>query len=341
MSALLKKLRIDPYLVLLLLTVALASILPVRGVGAEIFDYVVTAAIALLFFLYGAKLSPKAVGQGLLHWRLQSIVFLSTYLLFPALGVAIYIVMAGHLPSELLTGILFLTLLPSTVQSSIAFTSIARGNVAAALTSASFSNLVGVVITPLLAALVIETHGPGLNLDSIVKIALQILLPFVVGQLCRPLIGDLVKRHPKQTLVVDRGSILLVVYAAFSKGMVAGVWSGIDLADLAIVTGLCVLLLAVVMGVTALLGKLFGFSREDRIAIIFCGSKKSLASGVPMAGILFAGQAVSMVVLPVMIFHQIQLFACAILAQRFARDPDVTEATNPDGVRAAPAHSPA
>ncbi|GAA5232730.1 bile acid:sodium symporter [Verticiella sediminum] len=336
MQALLKKLRIDPYLLLLAGTVALAAVLPVQGRAAEVFGYVTYAAIALLFFLYGAKLSLQSIGQGLLHWRLQGLVFLFTYAVFPLLGLGIAFLGRGHVADELLTGLVYVSLLPSTVQSSIAFTSIARGNVPGALTSASVSNLVGVVITPLLVAAVLGAHTGGFNLQSLVDIAVQLLLPFAVGQLCRRWLAPVLKAHPRLTLSVDRGAILLVVYSAFSAGMVAGIWSSVRPADLAWVIGLCVLLLAIVLWLTTFLGRHLGFNRADRITLAFCGSKKSMATGIPMAGILFAGPAVPLIVLPLMLFHQIQLFACAFLAQRWAREADLAEAREAaDGAPAA------
>ncbi len=321
MKRLLARLSIDPYILLLLGTVLLASVLPVRGVAAEYFGYVVYAAIALLFFLYGAKLSLQSIGQGLLHWRLQGFVFLTTYVLFPVLGLGFAWLARGHVTEELITGLLFLSVLPSTVQSSIAFTSIARGNVAAAMTSASMSNLVGVLLTPVLVALVLGAKGGGIHLDSLIDIGVQLLLPFAVGQLCRPWLGPKLKAHPRLTSFADRGSILFVVYSAFSAGVVSGIWSRVSASDLAWVIGLCIAMLAFVLVFTTIVSRRLGFSQEDRIAIIFCGSKKSLATGIPMAGILFAGSAVSLIVLPLMLFHQLQLFACAFLARRFAARP--------------------
>ena len=315
----LSRFGVDPYLIALILTVAAASLLPVHGLGAEIMDKVVFAAVALLFFLYGARLSPKAVLEGLLHWRLQSVVFLSTFVLFPLIGLGVVWAMRPVLPDELLMGLMFLCVLPSTVQSSIAFTSIARGNVPAALCSASVSNLVGMFLTPLLVALLISSSAVRLNLDSLWKIVSQLLLPFLAGQLLRPLIGSWLAARKPIVSLVDRGSILLVVYAAFSEGMVAGIWTQLGWTDLAIVLALDVLILAVVLTITTLVSRRGGFSTEDEIAIVFCGSKKSMAAGIPMAQILFPASIMSMVVLPLMLFHQIQLFVCATLAQRYAR----------------------
>lgn len=319
-------LRIDPYLVALVATVALAVLLPVRGAGAEAMDWAVYAAVALLFFLYGARLSPQAVLEGLLHWRLQSLVFVGTFILFPAIGLVLTTLLRPWLTPELALGILFVCALPSTVQSSIAFTSIARGNVSAALCSASISNLLGMVLTPALMVVLMNAHGAGFSLKALEGIALQLLLPFIAGQLLRPLIGAWLLRHKAITSVVDRGSILLVVYAAFSAGMVAGIWSRVSPTGLALVLLLDVVLLALVLLVTTRVSRWCGFSTEDEIAIVFCGSKKSLAAGIPMANILFAGQALGLIVLPLMLFHQAQLFACATLARRYARRSEVPAA---------------
>ena len=320
MPRFLSRLPIDGYLLALIGMVILAAILPASGQAAVVMDWVVKAAIALLFLLYGARMSPAAIGAGLLHWRLQGTVFLSTFLLFPLLGLGLVLLMRGSLQPDLLTGMLYLCLLPSTVQSSIAFTSIAGGNVAGALTSASLSNLLGVIVTPLLVALMIGGAGGGIHLQSILDIGLQILVPFAVGQLCRPLLKDWLTRHAKLTGLVDRGSILLIVYAAFSEGVVAGVWSQVAPMDLAKVIGLNIVLLAIVLGLTLMAGRVLKFDRPDRIVILFCGSKKSMATGIPMAGILFASASVPLIVLPIMLFHQIQLFACTIIAQRYARE---------------------
>lgn len=322
---------IDAYLIALMATVAVAAVLPAHGAGATVANGAVSVAVALLFFLYGARLSPQAVWEGLLHWRLQSLVFASTYVLFPLLGLVLARTFGGWLPRELVAGLIFLCILPSTVQSSIAFTGIARGNVAAALCSASVSNLFGMVLTPLLVVLLLDSKGGGFSTQAIENIALQLLLPFVAGQLLRRWIGPFLQRHKAPLSLVDRGSILLVVYAAFSEGMVAGIWSQVTLGDLALVSLLGLALLAAVLVTTTLASRRLGFSKEDEIAIVFCGSKKSMASGIPMANILFPGQALGLIVLPLMLFHQAQLVACAVLAQRYARrsEPEGAAASIP------------
>ena len=314
-----RRLPIDWYLVALLATVGIAALIPARGIGATVMGYATYGAVALLFFLYGARLAPQAILAGVMHWRLQGLVFLSTFAVFPIVGLILVAVFRPWLGETLSLGLLFVAVLPSTVQSSIAFTSIARGNVPAALCSASISNLAGIVVTPALVALLISSKSGGFSLSALEDIALQLLLPFALGQVARPFIGNWITAHRTITQIVDRGSILLIVYAAFSEGMVAGVWSAISLQSLALVIALDVLMLAVGLTVTTVVSRLLRFNKEDEIAIVFCGSKKSMASGIPMANILFAGQAVSLIVLPLMLFHQIQLMVCASLARRYAR----------------------
>ena len=317
----LARFRVDPFMLSLLGTVAVATLLPARGAVATGAGHVTTVAIGILFFLYGARLSPRAALDGARHWRLHGTVFLATYVLFPLLGLAVQLLPATVLPRDLAVGVLFLCCLPSTVQSSIAFTSIARGNVPAAICSASFSSLAGIVLTPLLVGLLVVAGG-GITGDALLDIALQLLAPFLLGQLTRPVIGEWITRHKFVLGLVDRGSILLVVYVAFSEGVVAGIWHQISPASLGVLALVDAAVLAVALAVTAVAGRLLGFSREDRITILFCGSKKSLAAGLPMAGVLFAAQGVGLIVVPLMLFHQIQLMVCAWLAQRFGRQAD-------------------
>jgi sodium/bile acid cotransporter 7 len=322
------RLPIDPYILLLLGTVGLAALLPARGAAADVASGASTAAIAFLFFLYGARLSTREALDGLKHWRLHVTVLACTFVVFPLLGLAARGLVPVFLTEPLYQGLLFLTLVPSTIQSSIAFTSMARGNVPAAICAGSFSSLVGIVVTPLLAATLLGSTGGGFSADSLVEIVLQLLVPFVAGQLLRRWIGGFVARHKKVLGYVDRGSILLVVYTAFSEGMVQGIWhqvSPVRLAGLLVVEAV---LLAVMLALTWYGAKALRFGREDRIAIQFAGSKKSLASGLPMASVLFGAHA-SLAVLPLMLFHQMQLMVCAVIAKRRSRDPRPEPVTAP------------
>jgi solute carrier family 10 (sodium/bile acid cotransporter), member 7 len=321
----LSRFYIDGFILAIVAVAILGSLFPVSGGGQTVLDWATKIAIGFLFLLYGARLSPAEALQGLKHWRLHSVVFAATFVLFPLIGLALRILVPTVITDEMYTGILYLCLVPSTVQSSIAFTSIARGNVAGAIVSASFSNLLGVFVTPLLVILLMNTTGEAtVDFSSVLDIVLQLLLPFMVGQLIRPLVIDWLKKYAEPTKLVDRGSILLVVFSAFSESMNEHIWSTVTVLEVAAVVAVCCGILAVVLGATAFAGRKLGFSLPDRIVIIFCGSKKSLATGLPMASVLFAGQPVGLIVLPLMIFHQIQLIVCAALAQHYAKrtDPD-------------------
>jgi solute carrier family 10 (sodium/bile acid cotransporter), member 7 len=314
---------IDPFLLWLISVVALASLFPVSGGAADAFDLLADFAIALLFFLHGAKLSRAAIMQGIGNWRLHLLALASTYVLFPLTGLAAEPILATFANPVLITGLLFLTLLPSTVQSSVAFVSIARGNVAAAVCSASLSNLLGIFLTPVLVGVFMQSAqgGQGFEWSAVRSIMVQLLLPFLAGHFLRPLIGGFVDRNKKILMPIDRGSILLVVFSAFSAAVVDGIWKVLDLADLGLLLLASGVILAIVLGANALAARMAKLSREDSIVLLFCGSKKSLVSGVPMAGALFAPDQVGMIVLPLMIFHQIQLFVCAMIANRYARNP--------------------
>lgn len=312
----------DNFMLILLALIVAASVLPVRGVYAGHAATLTNAAIALLFFLHGAKLPLQSVIAGLGHWRLHSLVFACTFLLFPLLAVLLKPVLLPLVGPDLYRGLLYMSALPSTVQSAIAFTSVARGNVPAAICAAATSSLLGVFVTPLLVVLLLGQAGHGLSMgDAVLKIMLQLLLPFVLGQIARPWIGAWVDRNKSWLKHVDQWSIYLVVYTAFSKAVVDGLWSKLPLAQLLLLAAACAGLLFIVLQLTWRLGRRLGFSLEDRITLLFTGSKKSLATGVPMAQVLFAGSAMGAVLLPIMVFHQIQLLVCAVLSKRFAARP--------------------
>ncbi len=311
----------DNFTLSLVAVVVIATVLPCSGAVARGFEWLTTAAIALLFFLHGAKLSREAVIAGALHWRLHLLVVACTFALFPLLGWALKPVLSPLVTPDIYTGILFLCVLPATVQSAIAFVSVARGNIPAAICSASASTMLGVFITPFLVNLLVvpSSGGSGPGLDAIVRILLQLMLPFVLGHLSRRWTAGFVKRHAARLKYVDQGSILLVVYTAFSAAVIEGLWSRVPPGALAGLVIACCVLLALALAITTYGSRALGFSKEDEITIVFCGSKKSLASGVPMAKVLFASHAVGAIVLPLMLFHQIQLMVCAVLAQRYAR----------------------
>ncbi|WDZ94449.1 bile acid:sodium symporter [Herbaspirillum sp. WKF16] len=323
----------DNLTLMLIAVVATASILPCTGQVAAVFDGLTTFMIGLLFFMHGAKLSREAVVAGFTHWKLHVTVLLCTFAIFPLIGLALKPVLLQVITPELYLGLLFLCVLPSTVQSSIAFTSVARGNVPAAICAASASNLLGIFLTPLLVGvLVVANGGEGhSSLDSILKIVYQLLLPFVAGQIARRWIGAWIERNKSWLKFVDQSSILLVVYVAFSEAVVEGLWRQVPISMLVALLVISAVLLAIIMGITTWGSRRLGFNKEDEITIVFCGSKKSLASGVPMAKVLFSSGAIGMVLLPVMLFHQLQLMVCAILAQRYGARRDEAQAAAADG----------
>ena len=315
----LEKLHIDSFLLILVAAVVAATFLPCTGTAKIFFEHLTTAAIALLFFMHGAKLSREAIMLGVGNWKLHVCVFISTFVVFPLLGLSLSLLPAWVLPPDMYSGFLYLCALPATVQSSIAFTSMAGGNVAAAVCSASASSILGVFLSPLLVGMLMTAQeGSPDTLHAIQSILLQLMVPFAVGHLLRPHIGAWIDKHKKIISKTDRTSIILVVYTAFSEAVVQGIWGRVTGWSLLSVCVISLVLLTVVLVITTTAARRFGFNTADEITIVFCGSKKSLANGIPMANVLFPPAAVGIIVLPLMIFHQIQLMVCAVLASRYA-----------------------
>lgn len=310
----------DNFTLYLVTTVVLASLFPAQGLAADVLSVATKVVVSLLFFLHGAKLSRQAIWSGIAHWRLQLLVVLCTFALFPLIGWALAPVLRPLVTPDLYMGVLYLCALPATVQSAIAFTSMARGNMPASVCSASASTLLGVVLTPLVLGLLLtQSTALGDPVDAMGRISLQLLLPFVVGHLMRPWIAGFLQRRASIMKVVDQGSILMVVYAAFSHAVIAGLWTQLPPVALLGLVAVCAVILALVLTATVWSSRALGFSKEDEIAIVFAGSTKSLIAGVPMANVLFSASVAGAIVLPLMVFHQMQLMVCAVMAQRYAR----------------------
>ncbi|ROT46402.1 bile acid:sodium symporter family protein [Pusillimonas sp. NJUB218] len=310
----------DNYTLLLAVTVVLASLLPASGLFAVVLKYVTTAAIALLFFLHGAKLPRQAIIDGLTHWRLHALILSCTFVFFPLMGFILRPVLLPLVGSELYLGVLYLCMLPATVQSAVALTGIAGGNVPAAVCSASVSTLLGILITPFLVnGLITPTTGVGSPIDSVIDIFLQLMLPFLAGHFLRPYFDGAFRKAGKVLSFVDRGSILLVIYSAFSAAVVGGIWQQVSFAMVASLVAISLIFLVLAMLFVFGLAKACGFSHEDQVTALFGGAQKSLASGVPMSQVLFVPSVAGVMVLPLMIFHLLQLVVSSALAQRWHR----------------------
>jgi sodium/bile acid cotransporter 7 len=319
---LLHRLQNQGFVLAMIATVCLAALAPRIGTsgGPLHLERWTVVGVSLVFLLSGAGLSTESLKAGMRNWRLHLFVQSSTYVVFPLLGVFITIAAGSALPHDLLVGVFYLCALSSTVSTSIAMTSMARGNIAGAIFNATLSSLLGMLVTPVLMNLWLHTRGQGMPIDEqFLKIAQQLLLPFILGQMLRPWIGTWLLRHKNITGKVDRAAILLIVYNAFCDSTAAGLWSDYGWRTLAQTLLLTAGLLSAVLVITTFATRRFGFSTEDEIAGVFCGSKKSLATGIPMAKLLFGtATPLGLVVLPLMFYHQLQLFVCSYLAQRYA-----------------------
>jgi len=318
------RLPIDGFLATMLSAVALALMFPAigRSDGPLHLGIVTNVGVALVFLLHGANLATDKLVAGMRHWRLHLFVQLCTFALFPILGLVLARVLEGRVAPGLMVGLLFLCMLPSTISSSVAFTAMAGGNVAAAVFNATLSNLIGIVLTPLLISQVLHVAGEGLPIGrAIMGISVQLLLPFILGQLLRPHVHAWMVRHKGLTHKLDRGVIVLIVFCSFSDSAAAGIWSGQGWIAVIQALAVCAGLLTLVLWLTRLAARRIGFAKEDEIVAVFCGSKKSIASGIPIARLLFGVRPdLGLILLPALLYHQIQLMACAALARRYARE---------------------
>ncbi|PPI86703.1 bile acid:sodium symporter family protein [Candidatus Pantoea edessiphila] len=319
-----KFLKFDSMLFKIIITVVLASFIPLKGIFITLFKYLTGISIAILFFMHGAKLSHKKIILGSNNWKLHIWIMCSTFIIFPFLGLILVWYDPLSVSSEINNGFLYLCSMPATVQSAIAFTSIAEGNVAASICSASASSLLGIFISPLIINLILGLHINIINIDKeiqqIAKIILQLFIPFLLGHISRYWISQWIDQNSNLINKIDQISILFVVYSAFSKAVTNGIWCQVSAFTILWIAIQCTILLFFVLMINYFAAKLLNFNRQDEIVVLFCGSKKSLANGIPMANVLFPTSTVGIIILPLMIFHQVQLMVCSYIAQCYKRN---------------------
>jgi len=319
----LRRMAKDWFLVGMIGAVILATLFPWVGKtgGAIRADKLADWGVFAVFLLHGLGLSTERMWAGMSRWKLHLTVQLLTFVYFPLLWLALKALFGNMIPEALLLGFYYLCALPSTISSSVAMTGVGKGNVPGAIFNATLSSLLGVFLTPLLISFVTGASGQGVPLgQAILKISMLLLLPFLIGQTLRPFIGRWFDRHKKTINPFDKCVILLLVFSSFCDSVASGLWTNYGVGMLALTFLGAALILGLTLLTTTQLAARLGFSPEDRVAAVMCGSKKTLASGVPMAKMLFgAHPALGVIVLPIMFYHQLQLFACSILAEHYAK----------------------
>ena len=319
----LKRVVTDWFLCGMLLATILAYFFPHFGArgGAMHAEVVINVGVFLVFFLHGVNLSSEQIRHGLKNWRLHMMVQGFTFVVFPLIWLVCDRLLASHVPALLMLGFFYLCALPSTISSSVALTGSANGNVPAAILNASLSSVLGIFITPWLVSLVVGSGAGGIDLGStLVDLCAMLLLPLILGQLVRPLLGRFFARYKRYTNIVDKLVILLLVYSAFCGSMVSGLWQ--QQGQVVIVTAFVgvALLLAVILTLTTRTARGLGFNHADEVAAVFCATKKSLAAGAPMAALIFGNNpGLGLILLPIMIYHPLQLVVCSVMAESYAQ----------------------
>ena len=323
MRSTLSRLGIDGFLFAIIAMVILASLFPGPGVAKEPIplEEIANYGVSVIFLFYGLRLSPEKMKAGLANWKMHLVIQLTTFVLFPLLILLIK-PLFGEGIYPLWLGVFFLAALPSTVSSSVVMVSIAKGNMPAAIFNASLSSMLGIFITPLWTGLFISGDTGGFDTSAIVlKLCLQVLLPVIIGLLLHRYLGSFAERHKKTLKLFDQSVILLIIYTSFCKSFAEHLFDGLGLTRiLLLAAGMMGLFLLVFITMNAL-SRLLHFSREDRVTVVFCGSKKSLVHGTVMSKVLFPDSTISgMIILPLMLYHALQLIAASIIAQKMGRE---------------------
>ena len=318
------KVGLNAFFFLMIGAIFLAWLYPPVGIAESPFHLPAIAGfgVSVIFFFYGAKLSPESLINGLTKWRLHLVVQLSTFVLFPLTIVAARAMFPVYFSTNIGLGIFYLAALPSTVSSSVVMVSIARGNIAAAIFNASISSILGIFITPLLMSGILEKSQPDFDIShTILLLCLQVLLPVLLGLLLHKRLGHWVTVYKNTLRNFDQLIILLIVYTSFCESFSDNQFKNFSFSE---IFKLGILMIAFFLIVFALMNQIslwLGFKRDERITVIFCGSKKSLVQGAVMGKVLFPDQAVlGVVLLPLMLYHALQLMAGSTIAKAMGKE---------------------
>ena len=311
--------RIDPLARLLVVAILLASLLPVTGGGRDVAQAIANAAVFLLFLLNGLRLPRAEVLRGIGNVRFLLPLVAWCFGAMALAGWGLSLALADWLPPLVALGFLYLGTLPSTVQSATAYSSLAGGNIACSVVAAALLNILGVFVTAPLFSLMAGSEAAALDLAALEKVALILLLPFVIGQVAQNHFGHLVREHRVLATWMDRAAIGIAVYVAFSGAVEEGLWQRVALSEWGVLLAGVTVLMAFAFGGAWLLGGMLRLERGDRIALLFSGAQKSIAMGAPLATVLFGAGTAGLVLLPVLVYHLLQLVLSAPLAARLNR----------------------
>ncbi len=309
------------------LAILLAYFTPQLGAARGTFSLgsLAHVGVLLIFLFYGIGMSVRELWRGLVNWRVHLAVHLTTFLAFPLIVLGAYQLAATESTRLLWLGVFYVAALPSTVSSSVVMVSLARGNGPAAIFNASISSLLGVFLTPLWMSLFLTSQADGYDLTSAIRgLVFVVVLPVVLGMLLHPILGTWFNRNKKRLRLFDQGVVLLIVYTSFSDSFAVKAFNGFHWSTLVLLAGGMILLFFTVYGATKFACRLLGFNREDTITVLYCGSKKSLMHAAAMSGVIFAGlpngaEGLGVVLLPIMLYHALQLVIVSVLARHAAR----------------------
>ncbi|MDO6808942.1 bile acid:sodium symporter family protein [Zobellia galactanivorans] len=314
------KLKIDRFVLSVIVVIGLAYLFPQWGIPESKIpiDTISAIGISLIFFFYGLKLSPSKLKDGLKNWRLHLLVQASTFLIFPLLVLLFRPLIQNGEQEIIWLAFFFLAALPSTVSSSVVMVSIAKGNIPAAIFNASISGIIGVLLTPLWMGLFVKNAQTEFDFaDIYLQLIVQIILPVLLGVVLQRLWGEYAQKYGKQLTLFDKSVILLIIYKSFARSFDENIFNAISFLDLLIVFIAVLALFFILYVLTGFLAKKLKFNTEDQITAQFCGTKKSLVHGTVFAKIIFGNAAtIGIILLPLMLFHALQLLVISVLASK-------------------------
>jgi len=305
------------FIISIVLAIVVALLVPRVGVFLNPDGTTTTVAVLLAFLAIGFTLPSEKIAAGISNVKFHLYVELFIFAVVPAYVLLTVPLFGDLFRPEVRVGLYALAVLPTTVTSCVIFTGAACGNSVSAIFNAAFSNVTGVLLSPLLLSLILSGAGAGMSPAEaghiIAGLGLQMLLPLLVGQVLRRALSGFAAKHGKKVSSASSVFIVVIVFFTFSRAA-----SGAAFATNIARMPLPFAYLAVshiILQIGARLGaRLFGFPLEDRVAAMYVAPQKTLALGAPLLTIYFASQPelLAIAILPLAFYHPFQLLVASV-----------------------------
>ncbi|GLC66844.1 hypothetical protein PLESTF_000482200 [Pleodorina starrii] len=249
------------------------------------------------------------------HWFILGLGF--------AIGFAAAVPNFGSMNPDLVNGLVVAMTMPTTISTNVVFTKQSGGNEAAALVNAVIGNIIGIFVSPGWLYLYLGKSGQAPYANVIRQLAVTIIAPLIVGQVVQYVFPDHVKKAQEKINFGKVGNLMIILLVwntfcdTFHRDISLDAKSWVPMLFLEIGLFLTFSAMCLALATFVPLKNIFRFDKSDAVAVVMCGSTKTLALGMPLITVLYGKHAhVGVISLPLIIYHASQCLIGSLYIKR-------------------------